>query len=122
MGLPAEGDEHRPANFHIVMESRDPSRNQARSYVIEAGHDLFGDFVVTTSFGRIGSKGQIRRLAFTSQIAAIRPSPIKIIHFHFLCINGIEMEKIQDEQKPRIDQESMNEELVYAFFMDNTLA
>jgi predicted DNA-binding WGR domain protein len=66
------------ANFHIVMEARDPARNQARSYVIEAGYDLFDDFVVTTSFGRIGSKGQIRRLAFTSQEAAI-PTLRKIL-------------------------------------------
>jgi predicted DNA-binding WGR domain protein len=52
--------------FHILMESRDPNRNQARSYTLEAGYDLFGDFMVSTSFGRIGSKGQTRRLAFTS--------------------------------------------------------
>jgi predicted DNA-binding WGR domain protein len=52
--------------FRIVMEARDPNRNQARAYAIEAGYDLFGDFMVSTSFGRIGSKGQTRRLAFTS--------------------------------------------------------
>jgi predicted DNA-binding WGR domain protein len=54
------------------MESRDPSRNQARSYTIEAGADLFGDFVVSTTFGRTGSKGQTRQLAFASLEAAIR--------------------------------------------------
>ena len=65
-------------HLRIIMESRDPSRNQARSYTIEAGADLFGDFVVSTTFGRIGSKGQTRRLAFASPEAAI-PTLRKIL-------------------------------------------
>ena len=64
--------------LRIIMESRDPSRNQARAYAIDAGYDLFGDFVVSTSFGRIGSKGQTRRLAFTSPEDA-RPTIQKIL-------------------------------------------
>ena len=31
--------------FRIVMEARDPNRNQARAYAIDAGYDLFGDFM-----------------------------------------------------------------------------
>lgn len=64
--------------FRIVMEARDPSRNQARAYAIDAGYDLFGDFMVSTSFGRIGSKGQTRRLAFTSPEEA-KPTIRKIL-------------------------------------------
>ena len=54
------------------MEARDPARNQARYYRIEAEYDLFGDFVLTTCYGRIGSPGgQIRRQVFPSMQEAI---------------------------------------------------
>lgn len=66
------------SSLHNLMEARDPSRNQARTYAIEAGYDLFGDFMVSTSFGRIGSEGQTRRLAFTSPEDAI-PAIRKIL-------------------------------------------
>ena len=58
-------------SLRIIMEARDPSRNQARAYMIEAGTDLWGDFVVSTSFGRIGSRGRTRRQAFNTPEEAI---------------------------------------------------
>lgn len=61
--------------LRIIMEARDPSRNQSRAYTIEAVYDLFDDFVVSTTFGRIGTQGQTRRLAFSSReegILAVR--------------------------------------------------
>lgn len=57
--------------LRIIMEARDPSRNQARAYTLEAELDLWGDFVVSTSFGRIGSRGRTHRQAFSSAEEAI---------------------------------------------------
>lgn len=42
----------------VVMEARDPSRNLHRSWRIEAGQDLLGDWTVRIAFGRIGSEGR----------------------------------------------------------------
>ncbi len=53
------------------MEARDPSRNQARAYTLEAELDLWGDFVVSTSFGRIGTRGRTHRQAFASADEAL---------------------------------------------------
>ena len=60
------------------MEARDPSRNQARAYTLEAELDLWGDFVVSTSFGRIGTRGRTHRQAFNSSEEAI-PTIRKIL-------------------------------------------
>ena len=42
----------------IVMEARDPARNLYRSWRIEAGRDLLGDWTVRITFGRIGTEGR----------------------------------------------------------------
>ena len=42
----------------VVMEARDPSRNLHRSWRIEAGQDLLGDWTVRSTFGRVGTEGR----------------------------------------------------------------
>lgn len=42
------------------LEARDPARNIHRSYAIAYGQDLFGNWIVETTFGRIGSVGRTR--------------------------------------------------------------
>lgn len=57
--------------LRIIMEASDPSRNQARFYILEAEFDLWEDLVVSTSFGRIGSRGRTRRQVFKSAEEAL---------------------------------------------------
>lgn len=40
------------------LEARDPTHNVHRAYSIAYGQDLFGNWVVETTYGRIGSKGR----------------------------------------------------------------
>lgn len=44
--------------FVAVLEARDPAQGLFRSYRVEAGTDLFGDWLVEVTFGRIGSGGR----------------------------------------------------------------
>jgi predicted DNA-binding WGR domain protein len=57
------------ARFMIALEARDPARNLARAYGLEAGQDLFGTWVVELRHGRIGRRGPTRLLAFDSEAA-----------------------------------------------------
>ena len=43
--------------FHAVLEARDPARGRMRSYVVEAGTDMFGTWLVEITYGRIGTRG-----------------------------------------------------------------
>ncbi len=56
----------------IALEARAPARNTSRSYVIEAGKDLFGEWVIDIYYGRIGSKGQHRQYSAASEAATRR--------------------------------------------------
>jgi hypothetical protein len=47
-------------NFRITLEARNPARRCCRHYRVEAGTDLFGVWVVETSYGRIGTAGRSR--------------------------------------------------------------
>lgn len=47
-------------------------RNVTRDYLIEASADLFGQWIVTLSWGRIGTFGQSRKLSFAEQAGAAR--------------------------------------------------
>jgi WGR domain len=50
--------------FTIRLEACDPYQDRFRSYRIEAGPDLFGTWLVDTTYGRIGSPGRrIRHVA-----------------------------------------------------------
>jgi predicted DNA-binding WGR domain protein len=40
------------------LEAKDASRNIRRAYSISYGNDLFGNWVVKTTYGRIGGKGR----------------------------------------------------------------
>lgn len=40
------------------LEAKDASRNIHRAYSIAFGQDLFGNWVVETTYGRIGGKGR----------------------------------------------------------------
>jgi predicted DNA-binding WGR domain protein len=40
------------------LEAKDASRNIHRAYSIAYGQDLFGNWVVETTYGRIGGKGR----------------------------------------------------------------
>ncbi len=54
----------------MLLEARDPRRNIARRYEILQSEDLFGVSIVDVSWGRIGTKGQHRRLSFPDPSAA----------------------------------------------------
>jgi len=40
------------------LEAKDASRNIHRAYSIAYGQDLFGNWIVETTYGRIGAKGR----------------------------------------------------------------
>jgi len=50
------------ARFHHVirMISIDPTKNRRRFYELRTQHDLFGDPIVTRTYGRIGTPGRTR--------------------------------------------------------------
>ena len=45
---------------HTYLEKRDPARNQARYYRLELLPNLFGEWTLARSWGRIGRNGQTR--------------------------------------------------------------
>ena len=44
--------------FSILLDANYPELNIRRSYLIEAGEDIFGEWVVEINYGRIGCKGR----------------------------------------------------------------
>ncbi len=58
--------------FSILLEARDPQRNIWRAYQITAGQDLFEDWIVSLSYGRIGAKGRTRTLLMVDEAATRR--------------------------------------------------
>jgi predicted DNA-binding WGR domain protein len=58
--------------YSILLEARDPERNIYRAYHIAAGKDLFGDWIVQLTYGRIGSKGHTKTVAVADEAAARR--------------------------------------------------
>ena len=59
-------------DFAIHLEARDPSRNIWRAYSITGGQDLFGDWIVVLSYGRIGAKGQTKTVMLPNEEATRR--------------------------------------------------
>ena len=50
--------------FYAALEACNPERGHKRAYRLEAGTDLFGDWLVDVTYGRIGPGGRtIRYLA-----------------------------------------------------------
>lgn len=50
----------------VTLYRIDPARNMRRYYRLDIEPDLFGYWLVTRQWGRIGSSGQCRTAAFTS--------------------------------------------------------
>lgn len=44
--------------FHIKLEARNPEKGHLRSYSIQAGQNLFGQWNIEVSYGRIGRRGR----------------------------------------------------------------
>jgi predicted DNA-binding WGR domain protein len=65
-------DEKKPDNYLIWLEARDASRNIARRYVIDVSNDLFDVAIVQYSWGRIGARGQARKVSFPNKQGADR--------------------------------------------------
>lgn len=57
--------------LRIHLEARHPSLNLARVYSIDLTQDLFGDWILKTTYGRIGSGGQTKCYAFKTAEAAL---------------------------------------------------
>lgn len=56
----------------IELAAFDPARNIRRRYAISVSRDLFGAYIVETSWGRIGSRGQDKRCSFPDRAGAER--------------------------------------------------
>ncbi|WP_020565893.1 WGR domain-containing protein [Methylosarcina fibrata] len=54
------------------LEARDPARNIHRAYSIAYGQDLFGNWIVETTYGRIGGKGRILVTIVNNEDEAIK--------------------------------------------------
>ena len=51
----------------VVLRACDPSLNRFRSWSVEAGIDLFGNWTARVAFGRIGSRGRVMSREFASE-------------------------------------------------------
>ena len=58
--------------FSIRLEACDPARNIWRSYLVAAGQDLFGNWIVELTYGRIGCKGRTKVVPVDDEEAARR--------------------------------------------------
>jgi predicted DNA-binding WGR domain protein len=53
-----------------VLHRRDPDRNMHRFYALQVLPTLFGDWTLTTEWGRIGSAGQMQNRLFPDEAKA----------------------------------------------------
>lgn len=60
------------SSFLITLEARNPLQNVRRNYEVAAGRDLFGEWLVEVSFGRIGLRGRTIRHSFGDEADARR--------------------------------------------------
>ena len=51
---------------HITLVALYPERNIRRTYRLALGRDLFGDWTVELCYGRMGQRGQERRITCAS--------------------------------------------------------
>jgi predicted DNA-binding WGR domain protein len=54
----------------IALQACDPAANRHRSWRVEAGRDLFGQWWARVCFGRIGCRGRTMRHEFGSEAEA----------------------------------------------------
>lgn len=59
-----------PNDDSLELRALDGERNIRRRYEVRVAQDLFGAWVVETSWGRIGAAGRGKREAFDSRTAA----------------------------------------------------
>ena len=59
-------------DFRITLEARNPARGCLRHYRVEAGTDLFGNWLVEISYGRIGTVGRSRSFVVRDEAQARR--------------------------------------------------
>ena len=55
---------------HNTLYRIDPSRNMRRYYRLDIEPDLFGHWMLTRHWGRIGSRGQTRVTSYPSEVDA----------------------------------------------------
>ena len=53
--------------FSILLDADHPELNIRRSYLIEAGEDIFGNWIVEINYGRIGCKGRKKNFLMESE-------------------------------------------------------
>src|SRR4051812_32833857 len=58
--------------FRVRLEACDRERGRFRAYRIDAGTDLFGDWLVDVTYGRIGSHGRVIRHVASDEAEARR--------------------------------------------------
>ena len=56
--------------FNAHLEARNPARGHFRSYQIDAGRDLLGQWLVDVTYGRIGSRGHLVRHVVEGDVQA----------------------------------------------------
>lgn len=60
---------HQAFDAWIALEAVDKAANIARGYHLDVSRDLFGHWVVTRRWGRIGAKSQAATLSFDTERA-----------------------------------------------------
>lgn len=58
--------------FAIHLEACDPERNIWRSYGITAGQDIFENWIVALTYGRIGARGRTKTILLSDEVEARR--------------------------------------------------
>lgn len=58
--------------FSTLLHACDPACNHWRAYRVEAGRDLFGNWLVEVTFGRIGTAGRTVRYVADDEASARR--------------------------------------------------
>ena len=56
--------------YAVRLEASDPERNLHRAYRVAAGRDLFGQWIVEITFGRIGARGRTQVIPVADETAA----------------------------------------------------
>jgi hypothetical protein len=59
-------------DYAIQLEACDPEKNIWRAYSIAAGQDLFGDWIVELTYGRIGTRGRTKTILLPDETATRR--------------------------------------------------
>ena len=52
--------------LNMVLEAHNPERNHHRRYELMVGRDMFGAWMLTIRYGRVGSVGHIRHFSSTN--------------------------------------------------------